>query len=115
MPRGWLALSANDTAGKILGIFFPILAFVAIGFDHVVANMFFLPAAVFANVPGIGWGDVLNNWLFAFLGNLVGAAVFVSTAYWFMYLRGTPDEGADTRERIAQPGAESRFAPARRQ
>jgi formate/nitrite transporter len=111
----WLALSANDTSGKILGIFFPILAFVAIGFDHVVANMFFLPAAIFANVPGIGWGDVLNNWLWAFLGNLVGAAVFVSTAYWFMYLRGTPDEGAGTRERVGQPGAESRFAPARRQ
>jgi len=111
----WLALSANDTSGKILGIFFPILAFVAIGFDHVVANMFFLPAAIFANVPGIGWGDVLNNWLWAFLGKLVGAAVFVSTAYWFMYLRGTPDTGADAREPVAQPGAESRFAPARRQ
>ena len=111
----WLALSANDTSGKILGIFFPILAFVAIGFDHVVANMFFLPAAIFANVPGIGWGDVLNNWLFAFLGNLVGAGVFVSTAYWFMYLRGTPDEGAADRERVSQPGAESRLAPARRQ
>jgi formate/nitrite transporter len=110
----WLALSANDTAGKILGIFFPILAFVAIGFDHVVANMFFLPAAIFANVPGIGWGDVLNNWLFAFLGNLVGAAVFVSTAYWFMYLRGTPDEAAADREPVGQPGAESRLAPARR-
>ena len=111
----WLALSANDTGGKILGIFFPILAFVAIGFDHVVANMFFLPAAIFAHVPGIGWGDVLNNWLWAFLGNLVGAAVFVSTAYWFLYLRGTPDEGAGDRERAGQPGAESRLAPARRQ
>jgi formate/nitrite transporter len=110
----WLALSANDTGGKILGIFFPILAFVAIGFDHVVANMFFLPAAIFAHVPGIGWGDTLNNWLWAFLGNLVGAAVFVSTAYWFMYLRGTPDEGAAGHERTGQPGAESRLAPARR-
>ena len=111
----WLALSANDTGGKILGIFFPILAFVAIGFDHVVANMFFLPAAIFAHVPGIGWGDTLNNWLWAFLGNLVGAAVFVSTAYWFMYLRGTPDEGATDHGRAGQPGAESRLAPARRQ
>lgn len=108
----WLALSATDTAGKILGIFFPIMAFVAIGFDHVVANMFFLPAAIFAHVPGIGWGDVLNNWLWAFLGNLVGAAIFVSTAYWFLYLRGTPDEGAGSR--VTAAGAESRFAPARR-
>jgi formate transporter len=90
----WLAISAEDIAGKVLGIFFPIMAFVAIGFDHVVANMFFLPAAIFAHVPGIGWGDVLKNWVFAFLGNLVGAGVFVSTAYWYLYLRGTPDPNA---------------------
>jgi formate/nitrite transporter len=88
----WVAMTANDTGGKILGIFFPIMAFVAIGFDHVVANMFFLPAAIFAEVPGIGWGDALYNWVFAFLGNLVGAAVFVASAYWFLYLRDTDDE-----------------------
>ena len=43
-----LAMAAEDVAGKILAIFFPIMAFVAMGFDHVVANMFFLPAAIFA-------------------------------------------------------------------
>src|SRR3954451_23414021 len=92
----WVAMSAEDTGGKILGIFFPIMAFVAIGFDHVVANMFFLPAAIFAHAPGIGWGDALHNWIFAFLGNLVGAAIFVSTAYWFLHLRGggaAPSQG----------------------
>ena len=52
----WVAMTAEDTGGKILGIFFPIMAFVAIGFDHVVANMFFLPAAIFAEVPGITLG-----------------------------------------------------------
>src|SRR5215213_8523038 len=84
----WMALAADDIGGKVLAIFFPIMAFVAMGFDHVVANMFFLPAAIFANVPGIGWGDVLNNGLFAFLGNFVGAAVFVAGAYWHLYVRG---------------------------
>jgi formate/nitrite transporter len=88
----WIALAADDIAGKILGIIFPITAFVAMGFDHVVANMFFLPAAVYANVPGIGWGDVLNNWVFAFLGNFVGGGLFVAGAYWFLYLRGRPQE-----------------------
>jgi len=101
----WVAMSAEDTAGKILGIFFPIMAFVAIGFDHVVANMFFLPAAIFADVPGITWGDTLNNWLFAFLGNLVGAAIFVSTAYWFLYLRETPDD--DVGPTDAEPATAS--------
>ena len=92
----WVAMTAEDTGGKILGIFFPIMAFVAIGFDHVVANMFFLPAAIFADVPGISWGDALYNWVFAFLGNLVGAAVFVSTGYWYLYLRGAPGDVGPT-------------------
>jgi hypothetical protein len=52
--------------------------------------MFFLPAAVFAHVPGIGWGHVVNNLVFAFLGNLIGAGVFVAGFYWFLYLRGRP-------------------------
>jgi formate/nitrite transporter len=84
----WMALAADDIAGKILAIIFPITGFVAMGFDHVVANMFFLPAAIFAGVPGIGWGEVFHNLVFAFLGNLVGGAVFVAGFYWFLYLRG---------------------------
>ena len=87
-----LAMAADDVAGKILAIFFPIMAFVAMGFDHVVANMFFLPAAIFAGVD-ITWWDAVHNWIFAFLGNLVGAAVFVAGAYWFLYAReDEPDE-----------------------
>jgi len=77
-------------SGKILGIFFPVMAFVAMGFDHVVANMFFLPAAIFAGVPDLGWDDTLRNWALAFLGNLVGAVVFVSTSYWYLFLRPDP-------------------------
>ena len=88
----WLAFAAQDVAGKILAIFFPIMAFVAMGFDHVVANMFFLPAAIFANVPELGWGDALHNWLFAGLGNLVGAAIFVAGAYWYLYARDDDDD-----------------------
>jgi formate/nitrite transporter len=88
----WMALAAKDVAGKILAIWFPIMAFVAMGFDHVVANFFFLPAAMFAHTPGLGWGDVVGNWVFAFLGNFVGAAVFVATAYWYLHLRGREEE-----------------------
>ncbi|WP_306210070.1 formate/nitrite transporter family protein [Actinoplanes sp. RD1] len=50
----WISLAADAVSGKILGIFFPIMAFVAMGFDHLIANMFFLPAAIFAGVPGLG-------------------------------------------------------------
>lgn len=93
----WMALAAEDVAGKILAISFPIMAFVALGFDHVVANMFFLPAAIFADVPGIGWGAVLHNWLFAGLGNLVGAVVFVALGYWYLFLRA--DDGGQPHAR----------------
>ncbi|SNY23584.1 formate/nitrite transporter family protein [Paractinoplanes atraurantiacus] len=77
----WMSLAADTLSGKILVIFFPIMAFVAMGFDHVVASMFFLPAAIFAGVPGLGWDDTLRNWL------LAGAVIFVATSYWYMYLR----------------------------
>ena len=100
----WMALGAEDIGGKILAIFFPIMAFVAMGFDHVVANMFFLPAAIFAHVPDITWGDAIRNWIFAFLGNFVGAGVFVAGAYWYLYIRGAEpvagDEPAGPREEV---------------
>jgi formate/nitrite transporter len=92
----WMSLASKSVSGKILAIFFPIMAFVAMGFDHVVANMFFLPAAIFAGVEEIGWGDVLLNWLFAGVGNLVGAVVFVSTSYWYLFLRDQPDRAEAT-------------------
>jgi formate/nitrite transporter len=88
----WMSLAAKSVSGKILAIFFPIMAFVAMGFDHVVANMFFLPAAMWAGVPGIGWGDTLLNWLFAGVGNLIGAVVFVATSYWYLFLKDQPDQ-----------------------
>jgi formate transporter len=88
----WMSLAARSVSGKILAIFFPIMAFVAMGFDHVVANMFFLPAAMFAGTPGITWGDVTLNWLLAGAGNLVGAVIFVATSYWYLYLKDRSDD-----------------------
>ena len=88
----WMSLAATSVSGKILAIFFPIMAFVAMGFDHVVANMFFLPAAMFAGVPDITWGNTLVNWLLAGIGNLVGAVIFVATSYWYLFLKDRPDD-----------------------
>jgi formate/nitrite transporter len=105
----WMAMAAQDVAGKIAAIFFPIMAFVAMGFDHVVANMFFLPAAIFADVDGINWADAGRNWAFAGLGNLVGAAIFVAGAYWYLYARDD-DEGEASAS--GMPSGDGR-APAR--
>ena len=81
----WLAIAATSVSGKILAIIFPITAFVAMGFDHVVANMFFLPAAEFLGAGGVGFGHLVLNLGFAFLGNAVGAGLFVAGAYWYLY------------------------------
>jgi formate/nitrite transporter len=99
----WMSLATTNISGKILAIFFPIMAFVAMGFDHIVANMFFLPAAIFADVDGVTWGNTLLNWLFAGVGNLVGAVVFVATSYWYLFLRDQPTtapaDGGESAER----------------
>jgi formate/nitrite transporter len=100
----WMAMAATDVAGKILAIFFPIMGFVAMGFDHVVANMFFLPAAIFAGAGNLGWGDALNNWLWAGLGNFAGAAIFVAGAYWYLYARDD-----DESEPGSAPSGSKRF------
>ena len=101
----WMALGADDIGGKVLAIFFPIMGFVAMGFDHVVANMFFLPAAIFAGVDGITWWTAIHNWIFAFLGNLVGAGVFVAGAYYYLY--GREDYAPEAGD--APPAVGARF------
>lgn len=79
----WLGYASKDVAGKILGIWFPVMAFVAIGFQHVVANMFIVPAAIFAGA--VTWTEYLPNFVSVFLGNAVGGALFVGLAYYLAY------------------------------
>jgi formate/nitrite transporter len=98
----WMSIGAQDIGGKVLAIFFPVMAFVAMGFDHLVANMFFLPAAIFAGVDGITWADALANWLFAGLGNVVGGALFVGGAYWYLNGREAAAPGFATTLAEAQ-------------
>lgn len=99
----WLTYSARSTTDKILSILFPITAFVAAGFEHSVANMYFVPfgwllkqfdpAWVAANAPQLDLspltvpGFLLNNLLPVTLGNIVGGTVLVGLFYWFVYLR----------------------------
>jgi len=89
----YLAVASEDTIGKIFGMWFPIMAFVAIGFEHSIANMFFIPCYIFANgMAGDGgvWGQFLAvNLLPVTIGNIVGGAVFVAMIYWWTLLRGT--------------------------
>ena len=96
----WMALSARQTIGKIFAIFFPIMAFVAMGFEHCIANMYFIPAGIlfshaagFTAAPGmdlsaLNWiGFLGNNLLPVTIGNIIGGSVFVGMSYWGAYLR----------------------------
>ena len=77
----------SNTSGKILGIWFPIMAFVACGFEHSVANMYFVPAGIMLGA-GVTWSQFLKwNLLPVTLGNIVGGLVFVGAAYSFCFRR----------------------------
>jgi formate/nitrite transporter len=84
----YLAIASDDIIGKILGIWFPIMAFVAIGFEHSVANMFFIPAGIFAANATTWSAFIMDNLIPVTLGNIVGGAIFVALLYWYTYLRG---------------------------
>ena len=87
----WLSYAAHSVSGKILAIAFPISAFVALGFEHSVANMFFLPIAVFAGAD-FGMSEVMKNLLPVTAGNIIGGSVLVGLVYWIIYRRGeSPD------------------------
>lgn len=80
----WLCYAARDTGGKILAIWFPIMVFVLVGFQHLVANMFVIPAAIWGGAA-ISWGQFWHNMAAVFLGNLVGGALMVGAAYYAAY------------------------------
>jgi len=81
---------ARGVADKILAIVFPISAFVACGFEHSVANMYFLPVGLVLSISGsmpISLPGALNNLVLVTIGNILGGAVMVGAVYWFVYLR----------------------------
>jgi formate transporter len=101
----WLTYSARTTTDRILAIVPPITAFVAMGFEHSVANMFFIPAGMLiravapdsfwtqiGGVPAdyavLDWPGLVGNLLPVTLGNIVGGTVLVGAVYWLVYLRG---------------------------
>jgi formate/nitrite transporter len=100
----WLTFSARSTIDKIAAIIFPITAFVAAGFEHSIANMYFIPmglliknldpsfaAASNIDLSGLAWGAFLvNNLLPVTIGNIIGGSVFVAAIYWSVFLRRKP-------------------------
>lgn len=98
----WLTVASKDITGKILGVYFPIMAFVALGFEHSIANMYFIPMGLLlkrnADVVMIAElsgklneltlrGFFVNNLIPVTLGNIIGGSFCVATIYWLIYLK----------------------------
>jgi formate/nitrite transporter len=116
----WLCYSARTTTDKILAIIPPISAFVAAGFEHSIANMYFIPVALFikdmgapqffetisktaADFPHLTWSNFfIANLLPVTIGNIIGGAVMVGLVYWFIYLR---------KPKVVVTSAEPQVAP----
>ena len=89
----WLCYGAHTYGGKILAIWFPIMIFVLIGFQHVVANMFVIPAAIWGGAD-ISWAQFMHNMVSVYLGNAVGGSIFVGMLYVLAYRKQA--EAADS-------------------
>ncbi|WP_303865044.1 formate/nitrite transporter family protein [Alkalibaculum bacchi] len=103
----WMAYASKDMIGKLFAVFFPIQLFVTSGFEHSVANMYYIPAGIMAKSnPNWAMSSQLTteqltnlNWVTLFtrnlipvsLGNIIGGTIFAAGAYWFVYVRNNPD------------------------
>lgn len=102
----WLCFSARNVADKIISLVFPVAGFIASGFEHCVANMYFIPMGVVLkrnpdvvtaaekmagktlDLSQLNWtGFFINNQFPVILGNIVGGVILVGIAFWFIYLR----------------------------
>jgi len=83
----WMAIASDDIAGKILGIWWPIMAFVALGLEHSIANMFFIPLGMFngaqVSIIDLFWRNLIP----VTIGNIIGGGLFVGGVYWWIYGR----------------------------
>ena len=94
----WMALAGHSVVDKAIAIVFPISAFVAAGFEHSVANMYFIPLGILlkddvaapagVNVAALDWGGFIHNLVPVTLGNIVGGSVMVALVYYLIYRRG---------------------------
>ena len=86
----WLAMGGRSVVDKIMAIFLPVSAFVAIGFEHSIANWFFLPYGLILDSKGtVSCFGSATNIIMATAGNIIGGAVQVGAVYWVAYLRKT--------------------------
>lgn len=90
----FMGYASKDIVGKCIGIWIPVMLFVTLGYEHSIANMFFIPAAIYSGAD-ITWSAfIVQNLIPATIGNLIGGAGLVGGVYWYLHLR---DENKQTQ------------------
>ncbi len=106
----WLSYASKDVVGKIFSIFFPIWLFVTSGFEHSIANMYYISAGIISksnenilakalelgiaqeSIDKLNWGSmIINNLIPVTIGNIIGGTLFVGTVYWLIYMKKESD------------------------
>lgn len=88
-----MAAAATDASGKIIGLFFPVAAFVMAGYEHCVANMYYFTAGVLAGADLTVMDMFMYNFLPVTIGNIIGGAVLIGGGYWYIYRKGINQNG----------------------
>ncbi|MEI6946846.1 formate/nitrite transporter family protein [Paraflavisolibacter sp. H34] len=92
----WLAYAAKSAGSKALLLWFPVMCFVTFGFEHSIANMFFIPLSMLLGSPISLYDFLVVNLVPATLGNIVGGALLVALPYWYMFGKGGTPAGQPT-------------------
>ena len=99
----WVAFAAKDITGKMLACFFPVMLFVTAGYEHSIANMYYIPAGIFAKgvnafvatsgipaeaLAALNWQNfIVRNLIPVTIGNIIGGCILIALVYWFIYAR----------------------------
>jgi formate/nitrite transporter FocA (FNT family) len=94
----WMAMAGRTVVDKAVAVFGPVVAFVAAGFEHSIANMYFLPQAwlwqhahgLVNDQAAVTWAGMAHNWVFVILGNVLGGSFLVAGVYYLIYRRYPP-------------------------
>ncbi|CAL3962763.1 unnamed protein product [Diplocarpon coronariae] len=93
----FLATASREVASKIIAMWFPVMCFVGLGTDHAIANMYFIPLAIYLGAPEplTVWYFIWKSLIPSLIGNIIGGGFFMGVVYWYMFLAGGEDVAID--------------------
>eukprot|EP00033_Pygsuia_biforma_P000181 GCRY01000230.1.p1 GENE.GCRY01000230.1~~GCRY01000230.1.p1 ORF type:complete len:281 (+),score=20.11 GCRY01000230.1:127-969(+) len=103
----WMCCAGKDAVAKMFGLWWPIMTFVALGYEHSVANMFFLSIGLMEGNDHAVWEMIFKNLIPATFGNYVGAALFIGLLPWIFFYRNTSSKTIDKESELSNVAVSS--------